>query len=315
MKFKSKFNAAFEKEMKIISEGGHVLGDVTTAIAKDNIKPTVSLFADKVFRPIGITDDCWTSEIGSTGKKDFSGDIDIALNYDKAAKLMGVESADDVTSAIKDKMTELGIEFVAKNGLNCKVPIQGTQQGEFVQLDIFKTTSLDFTKFAKFGPSQTESKYKGAIRSDLLCHLIAVVTREAAEEGLEDGVFTSPTGEEYPAKTFTQYSIFDDGVYKLKKTFKNKAGTGVNKNPSEVKGNRVLVTQCPQELIDMLFGKGRYTQSDFNSFESILNNVILTDDFPYKDKIKTILKKTYDGLVIKNAPIPEELTKLLKENN
>lgn len=314
MKITSKFDILFENTMKkLVYESGHAVDGVSHAIARENIKPTVEWFADNVFRPLGITDDCWTPEIGSTGKKDFSGDIDIALHYENAAKAMKVASTDDVITAIKDKMTEAGIEFSAKNGLNCKVPIQGTQKGEFIQLDIFKTTSLDFTKFAKFGPSQTESKYKGAMRSDLLCHLIAVVTREAAEEGLEDGVFTSPTGEEYPAKTFTQYSMFDDGVYKLTKSFKNKNG-GLNKNASEVKGNRVLITQCPQELIDMLFGKGRYTQSDFNSFESILNNVILADDFPYKDKIKTILKKTADGFAAKQTPIPEELSKLLEEN-
>lgn len=316
---KSKFDIIFEHVMSIINEndaGQGAIKDVVK-IAKANIEPTIKSFEKEVFEPIGIPREAWTSEIGSTGKKDFSGDIDIALNYNSVRDSLNEDLTDkEINDRIKMQLDKAGYSYVTKNGINIRVPIKGSQEGEFVQIDIFKTSSLEFTKFAKFGPSPEESKYKGAIRSDLLSILVKTISLKAANEGLndDDDKYIAPDGTEYPAKEFIQYSLCDDGLYKRKKSFIGKKG-GILAKPRNVTEKEELISQAPQEMIDMLFGKGLYTTKDFNSFESIWHNVIFSEKFPYKDKIEQIAKRIYNVLVEKNRPIPDELNEFMEKGN
>ncbi len=308
----NKFNLLYENIIKnLIYEGGHAIGGITNQIARENIQPTLDFFENIVFKPLGITRDCWTAELGSTGKKDFSGDIDIAVNYNDIRKITGLTTDKDIDDQIKELLTKNGIEFTTKNGINIKVPLQGTQTGEFAQLDLFKTTNIEFTKFAKFGPSPDESKYKGAVRSGFLRQMLKIVSMAAADE-LDGETYTAPDGIIYPAKKFTQYSFCNDGLYKTYKSFIGKKG-GIVANPIDLKDKTELITQCPQEMIDIIFGKGKYTPADFNSFESIWNNIILDEDFPYKDKIPQILLRVKNVFEKDGTPIPQELLDYLKE--
>ena len=74
---KSKFDLLYEQVMKsLLKEGGHAF-DGVSPILKENIKDTIEYLKNIVFIPLNIDDSLWTSEIGSVGKKDQSGDIDI----------------------------------------------------------------------------------------------------------------------------------------------------------------------------------------------------------------------------------------------
>lgn len=83
MKMKSKFNVLFESIMKTIAEGGHAVSDVAR-IKKENIKATLDKVDELILKPLGIRHEFWTAEIRSAGKKDTSGDLDIAIDYGKA---------------------------------------------------------------------------------------------------------------------------------------------------------------------------------------------------------------------------------------
>jgi len=309
-----KFNILYENIMKtLLLEGGHAISDITNKIARENIQPTIDFFEDIVFKPLKITKDCWTAEIGSTGKKEFSGDIDIAINYNEIKQLTDLKTDTEIDEKIKEQLIKNGIEFVTKNGINIRIPLQGSQIGEYAQMDLFKTSNIEFTKFAKFGPSPTESKYKGAIRSEILRQMLKIVSLKAAEE-LDNETYTAPDGIIYPAKKFTQYSFCNDGLYKTYKSFIGKRG-GTLTNPLDLKDKTELITQCPQEMIDIIFGKGKYVPSDFNSFESIWNNVLFNKNFPYKDKINQIILRTKNILEKNKMQIPQEMLDYLGENN
>lgn len=87
---RSKFNMLFESVMRIVTEGGNLFPNAVS-IPKENIQPTLDKIKKLVFEPLGIADDCWTAEIGSTGKKDVSGDIDMAVNFKEAAERLRKE--------------------------------------------------------------------------------------------------------------------------------------------------------------------------------------------------------------------------------
>lgn len=103
--------------------------------------------------------------LGSTGKNDQSGDIDVAVC---------ITSLGCSVSEFHQRLTnKLGIDRVFFNpGYaigSYAVPVEGNETlGELVQLDVMFTTSPTWVKFSFFSPSSKQSKYKGVIRTLLL---------------------------------------------------------------------------------------------------------------------------------------------------
>ena len=90
-----------------IFEGGHVFDGGSDKIAKEDIKPTLSAFLSEMQRLFPEISKKFYQEpqtLGSVGKKDFSGDIDIAIS-DKA-----LEDIDD-WNIDKQRVTELFEKF------------------------------------------------------------------------------------------------------------------------------------------------------------------------------------------------------------
>ena len=94
---------------KILKEGGHAFDNVGP-ILKDNINTTIDKLNKLIFEPLHITSDMWTAEIGSVGKKDQSGDIDLAMDFNKMKLLFDVETDNDVREILTNKLNECGIE-------------------------------------------------------------------------------------------------------------------------------------------------------------------------------------------------------------
>jgi hypothetical protein len=55
-----------------------------------------------------------------------------------------------------------------------------------------------------------------------------------------------------------------------------------------------FITASPQEVLDIIFGKNKYTLEDCKSFETIWNNILMDPEFPYKDKIDEIVLNVYN---------------------
>lgn len=221
----------------------------------ENIFTTIDSIKRTIFEPLNISSEHWTSDIGSVGKKPVSGDIDIAIDVDYCD-------------------TNIFTEYLKKNGFNFKktggaianiaFPIEGTQKGEYVQVDFFPTKSLEFTKFARFSPSPKESKYNGAMRCDLLGILIKYCTLLINEK--ENKV--------------SYISLKQDGAYKTIRLVDN----------SNIRiGEDVLITNKPEELIKIVFGD-KYNVKHFNSVESIIT-LMMDDDFQYKYIIDEVFRR------------------------
>ena len=313
----NKFNLIYEAIMSdLISEGGNAFDDVV-GIKKENIKPTIDLLEKLLFKPLGIDKNLWTSELGSTGKKDVSGDIDIAINMSELLNKLNVESIDEVKQTILNKLKELNIDC-RKIGLNIhfKFPIQGSQENEFVQIDIFNSNNLDFLKQKMFSPKGTDSKYKGAHRTNSLGSIFKEITMHIAEDAVDDEKeeFISPDGKKYPGLRFSYISIRDDGFYQITKTFKGKRG--IVKTAKRDDTQTKFITDSFQEMLDILFGKGKYTPDDLYSFETIWNNILMDSEFPYKDKLDEIVISLYHMFDNdKLLDIPNEIIEYLDENN
>lgn len=312
---KNKFDLIYESIMSsIIKQGGHAVENVSK-IKRENINSTINYLKQLIFQPLNISDNQWTAQIGSTGKKDQSGDIDIAINLQDIKNTLQLKDISQVKDLIIAKLKENNIQYTLKNGINLRFPIIGmSQQGQFVQIDLFTSTNLQYTKFSKFSPAQNESKYKGALRTNLLQVIIKHATIAAAETHLDKGVYTTPDGITYPASVFKQFALTDDGLFQHYKTFQGKNGKYL-KNPKKMQDKTKLIAKTPQQTLDIIFGKNKYTVADCNSFQTIWNNILWDKDFPYKDKRKDIILNAYNLLTNNGIDIPEQIQQYMDDNN
>lgn len=237
----------------------------------ENISTTLKSINKTIFEPLNISSEHWTSDIGSVGKKPVSGDIDIAIDVDYCDPNVLVEH-----------IKENGFDYTKTGGAiaNIAFPIEGTQKGQFVQVDFFPTKSLEFTKFARFSPSPEESKYSGGMRTDLLGILIKYCTLLV-------------NGEE----TKVSYiSLKQDGAYKTVRFVDNMNAKF---------GEDILVTDKPDELIKMVFGD-KYNIKHFNSVESII--ALMTDtDFQYKHIVKDVFDRFKEIETKRGREVPTEV--------
>jgi len=165
---------------KFLNEGGNVFkaaegGSETIRIKREDVDPTLKWLEDI----LGI--DLVDFKLGTTGKKETSGDLDIAIDKNKVTK-------DDLVNKLKiwlDKNhPELNLanssaketkqklrQWVAKTGssVHFKTPIRGDEANGFVQTDLM-FGNPDFMLWAIKG--EPEGEYKGRDRQ-LLINAIA----------------------------------------------------------------------------------------------------------------------------------------------
>lgn len=312
-----KLDLLFEEILtKILKEGGHAFDNVGP-ISKDNINTTLNKLQEMIFEPLHITPDMWTAEIGSVGKKDQSGDIDIAMDFNKMKLLFDVKSDNDVKDILTNQLKKYGIESrrVSVN-MHISFPIYGeTQDGEFVQIDFFPSNDLEFTKQEKFSPHAKDTKYKGVHRRLAIGSLIKSVSLAIADDAVDDekNEYIAPDGRKYPGVRFKFITLTDDGFFQVTKSFKGKRPGTFVKNPAEDKTKRQFLSKNFQEILDMLFGKGTFSYDDLYSFETIWNNILMSEKFPYKDKLDEIIRAIYGIFDETGNTIPVEIIKYLTD--
>lgn len=313
----NKFNILYEEIMtKLLKEGGHAFTNVGP-ILKENIKDTINTLEKLIFEPLRITKDIWTAEIGSVGKKDKSGDIDIAMNFDQLKTLFNVETDNEVKDILIDQLNKNGIECrKISSNVHLAFPISGSQSGEFVQIDLFPSKDLEFTKQEKFSPYAKDTRYKGVHRRLAIASLIKSVTLAIADDAVDDerNEYIAPDGRKYPGIRFKFITLSDDGFYQVTKSFKGKRPGTFKMNPEEDKSKRQFITKNFQEILDMLFGKGIFNYTDdLYSFETIWNNVLMSEKFPYKDKLDEIVRSLYGIFENTSNVIPSEVIKYCED--
>jgi hypothetical protein len=120
-------------EFTILSEGGNIFKDenkvpVTVRINKKDVDPTLK-WLEKI---VGL--DLVNNKLGTTGKNESSGDLDIAVDESKVSK----EEVIERLQAWTDKRGLNAKEWIRKSGINVhfKTPIRGKESNGFVQTDL-----------------------------------------------------------------------------------------------------------------------------------------------------------------------------------
>jgi hypothetical protein len=151
------------------------------AIHISEISPTLA----RLERDLGL--ELRSNTLGSVGKKEFSGDIDVAVVLDDG----------EITEFIKHVGTSLIVENVSRGPLVVisKVKIQNYQpdlstdqlRTGFVQVDYMIDPDPIWLKTFYHSPSDTESKYKGAHRNIVIGALTKHVNPRASRAYTADG--------------------------------------------------------------------------------------------------------------------------------
>jgi hypothetical protein len=141
----------------LLNEGGKVFKtakgeEATQRINKADVVPTVK-YLEKV-TGLQLTDNM----LGTTGKKDTSGDLDLAISEDEISK-------ENLVTLLLKKFPQ---EDIKKSGTNVhlKTPINGNPKNGFVQTD-FMFGDRDFMKFSMQGGAEN-SQFKGVDRALLM---------------------------------------------------------------------------------------------------------------------------------------------------
>jgi len=188
-----------------VMEGGHVFGEGSDPIAKEDIQPTLDAWLKEIKRLFPKVAKWWDNPVtlGSVGKKDYSGDIDIAIDeeglkfpedwgldpvkmseeYGKMLRRARTATPQDVMrrafiSAIGDYINANSKLITtdsksAGNGvlfsLFDQIGADGKPNGKTVQIDT-NFGNIDWLKFAYYSDSYA-GNVKGLHRTQLMLHL------------------------------------------------------------------------------------------------------------------------------------------------
>ena len=146
-----------------LTESGNIFknpdgSEETTRINKTDIPSTVKWLEGITGLPIS------DNLLGSGGKKETSGDLDIAVDESKISK-------DKLVSILTSWCTKNNVDpkkFIRKSGISVhfKAPIKGDPRNGYVQSD-FMFGDLGWLKFTMFSAGDA-SKYKGQLRRILM---------------------------------------------------------------------------------------------------------------------------------------------------
>jgi len=264
-------------------EGGAMPG--VGPIHIDEINPTLDAL-EKVLKI-----DLKNNVLGSVGKKEFSGDIDVALEIDP----------DSIPAFIENLKKTPEIMDIAKSSvIMTKVKIVNYDESKqttkprtgYVQVD-FMPGDPGWMKTYYHSPSEKESKYKGVFRNIMIATIAAVYDRKDSEEQIDDG---------RPVESERWMWSPTDGLVRIKRTpVPKKTGEGyTKKNNNEVIGKPI---KNAEEIAKAL---GLDSAKDLNSFETLLAAV--EKNYP-AEMVQKIKDNFAENGQVKDIGVPDELTK------
>jgi hypothetical protein len=164
-------------------EGGNIFKtadgqEITTRIKRDDVGPTIAWLQKVLGEEIPLVG----MELGSTGKKETSGDLDIAIDQN-------LVNAEQLTDILKSYLAKQGIpesEWMnvgykkqdgwikfTKNQVSFKTPIRGDAANGFVQTDLMLVPDVTYAKYGFH--HATDSNFKSAHRNALLSSIAKAV--------------------------------------------------------------------------------------------------------------------------------------------
>ena len=269
------------KQYRVLNEGGAMPG--VGAIHIDEIEPTL----DALEKKLGI--DLKNNVLGSVGKREFSGDIDVALQIDP-----------EEIPAFVDKLKTMPeiLDLAKSSVIMTKIKIAGYDPNKetdrprtgFVQLD-FMPGDPGWLKTYYHSPTEKESKYKGVFRNIMIATIAALYDRKDSEEQTEDGRaleserwLWSPT----------------DGLVRVKRTpVPKKSGEGYTKQ-----NKNVALAEPVRDPAGIAKALGLGGPDDLNSYESLKAAIEAHYSSEMVDKILTSFA---DNKQVQDIGVPDDL--------
>jgi hypothetical protein len=151
----------FKEFKSLMMEGGNIFKDatgtpITTRISKEAIPETIQWLESITGLPLV------NNTLGSVGKKESSGDLDIAVDETAISKDQLVERL----TAFVQKMGKDPKAWIRKSGISVHflTPIRGDAQQGYVQTDFMFGPDIEQMKFGLWSAGDA-SKYSGADRN------------------------------------------------------------------------------------------------------------------------------------------------------
>ena len=174
----------------IINEGGNIFKDsdgniLTTRINRADIIPTIKWLEQITNLPL------LTNTLGSVGKKESSGDLDIAVDQNVISK---EDLINKLTSWAKANNVNPK-DYIKKSGISVhfKTPIDGDPKNGWVQTDLMFGDDINHMKFGLFSAGD-KTKFSGADRN-LLLSSIAKSLPDDLKYSWQKGLINRSTGE------------------------------------------------------------------------------------------------------------------------
>jgi len=234
-------------QSEILSEGGSLPG--VGAIHIDEINPTLI----PLEKELGI--DLRNNALGSVGKREFSGDIDVALKID----------TDKIPEFVERLKKSRQIMDIAKSSvIMTKVKIMdfdetkedGRPRTGYVQVD-FMPGDPDWLKTYYHSPNEKDSQYKGVYRNIMIASIAGSVNIENSEETIDDG-------RPLQSKRF-MFSPRDGLVRVLRRPVPKASGNGYTK-----KNNNKIIDGPWKTADDIAKNLGLDNGEDLYSYETLV---------------------------------------------
>jgi hypothetical protein len=259
----------------------------------DEIKPTLAPLS----KELGV--DLYGQALGSVGKKQFSGDIDVAINIppeklkefaarlEKSSNILYLEKTSVFITKVKIENYDPKREWIdPATGESKGIPEGRTG---YAQLD-FMPGDPGWMKTYYHSPHEENSRYKGVMRNILLSTIAAVYNSKASEDETPDG---------RPMEIERYMWGSKDGLVRVKRTpVPRKDGNGYTaQNKNEIIGGP---WKDPDEIAKQL---GMNNADDLYSFETLWKAIQ-----HYPDAMKhQIAQGLKDNKVVQDIGIPAEL--------
>ena len=268
--------------MTIILEGGAMPG--VGAIHIDEIEPTL----DSLEKVLGI--DLKNNTLGSVGKKEFSGDIDIALEIKPEDIPAFVEKLQKIPEVLDLAKSSVIMTKVKIANYDPKKQVQGKPRTGYVQVD-FMPGDPGWLKTYYHAPHEKDSKYKGVFRNILISSIAAHLDKKESKERLPDG--RAMQSERY------MWSPTDGLVRIVRTPVPNKKGDGYTKKND----NKIIdgPYKNPDEIAKIL---KLNSADDLYSYESLRNAM----NKNYSSELnQAIMKDFAENDVVKDVGVPTDI--------
>jgi len=273
-------------QSEVISEGGSMPG--VGAIHIDEINPTLI----PLEKELGI--DLRNNALGSVGKREFSGDIDVALKID----------ADKIPEFVERLKKSSQIMDIAKSSvIMTKVKIMdfdeskddGRPRTGYVQVD-FMPGDPDWLKTYYHSPNEKDSQYKGVYRNLMIASIAGNLDIENSEETIDDG-------RPLQSKRF-MFSPRDGLVRVLRRPVPKASGNGYTKK------NNNKIIDGPWKTADSIAKNLKLDNGeDLYSYETLVTAI--KKNLPPEDQ-KNIFTAFTNNNTIKDMGIPPDIQEYSK---